>query len=293
MGFGQASVGRYHLVDSKKITMKPYSRVRYLLLAFYYKIRIPFDCSEGRLLLLYSELLHYIDALCHTWWEMPRFETVRTIKTLWGRFYFYGDLYSYLIMNPSFERADMEWLASYIKDGLGVHKRMLFLDIGANVGLYSVGLSTRLGKHALTIHAFEPEPRYFALLKKNITMNAVPHVVLHNIALGDKNMTVTSKEFLWPGHTIPTNEVKFTMRTLDDVLKLDYVSKFDQIIVKMDIEGHEEEALRGARAFARIKKPILLMIEDSVKPRVHKYLVSRGFTFVGRVSPYNSFWTLN
>lgn len=271
--------------------MKPYSPFRYFFLDAYYKLCILADCTEGRGRLLYSWFLHYVDAILHVWWEMPGYTRTRTIKTIWGKFHFLGDLYSYLILNPSFERPDMEYFVNQVRRYLARGERILFLDIGANVGLYSVGLPIRVGGGNLTIHSFEPEPRYFEFLKTNISINGIKQVHLHNVALGVKHETVASKEFIWPGH--PTKMVLFRVRKLDELLTNEYVDRFDRILIKIDIEGHEEEAIRGATKFFRIPKPMLIMVEDCVRPSVRKFMQSCGFSFVGRITPYNSFWKLH
>ena len=270
------------------MNIKPYSGFRYLISAVYYKLRIFIDCSEGRGRLAYSEILHYIDGILGVWWEMPEFTKIRTITTIWGRFHFFGDLYSYLILNPSFERLDMEYFVKAIHMYLARGERILFLDLGANVGLYSVGVPLRVGGGNLDIHAFEPEPRYFKLLKLNISENKIKNVHLHNVALGTQNARVVSKEFVWPGH--PLKKVLFRMRRLDTRISDAYLRRYDRVVMKIDIEGHEEEALRGAEKLFHVKIPMMLMIEDSVKPEVRKFLKARGFAYLGRVSPYNSFW---
>jgi FkbM family methyltransferase len=273
--------------------MKKYSAIRYYLLFIYYKIRIFFDCYEGRIALLYSEFLHLVDVLFHVWWEMPRFERVNSIRTIWGKFNFKGDLYSYLIMNPSFERPDMEYIVKQIKESVAKKERVLFLDIGANVGLYTVGLPTRIGKDVITIHAFEPEPEYFTLLKHNVDVNKIKQVHLHNIAIGDKEKIITANEFVWPGHAIPKKKVKYTVKRIDALFDKTYVDQFDRIYMKIDIEGHEEEALLGARELFKVDKPMVLIIEDAVKPSILSYLKKNDFRYRGKITPYNSFWDLH
>jgi FkbM family methyltransferase len=219
---------------------------------------------------------------------MPDFTSVRTITTVWGRFHFFGDLYSYLILNPSFERPDMEFFVGEIGNYLDRKERILFLDLGTNVGLYAVGIPHRVGNGKFTIHAFEPEPGYFGLLQTNIKENKIKNIHLHNVALGSKNATVVSKEFVWPGHPVKT--VKFRIRRLDGIFIESYLKQFDRIVMKIDIEGHEEEALLGSEKIFRLRIPTLLMVEDSVKPEVRKFLDTNGFTYKGRISPYNSYW---
>lgn len=272
--------------------MKKYSPFFYYLQLCYYKIRIPFDCYEGRLRLILSEFIHAIDAIFKVWWEMPGYTVVRNIKTVWGKFYFPGTMYCYLIVNPSFERPDIEYLISRLKEYLLGGEKVAFFDIGANIGVYSVGLSNRLKTSALIIHAFEPESKYFSLLQKNVRINGVPNMYLHKMALGNRNGKMESDEFIWPGHPIPVKKEVFPIHKLDDVLTGRDLSPFDRIVVKMDIEGHEAEALKGAKKFFRIKKPMLLLIEDCLHPDILRQLHSYGFRFLGKITPYNSFWEI-
>lgn len=273
--------------------MKNYSRLRFYFLFLYYKLRIPFDCREGLGMVLLSEIIHLVDVVFHTWWEMPNYKATRFVSTIWGKFYFPGSLYIYLIMNPSFERPDMEYFLQRIEESLRKHERVLFLDIGANVGLYSVGMPTRVGKRKLTIHAFEPEPEYFSLLVKNTKANNISDIHVNNVALGNINGTVESKEFVWPGHEVPKKKVKFRIRTLDSLVDDKYIADFDRIFIKMDIEGHEVEAFEGARSLLRSGKKIDLMIEDCFDPTIVRQLEDHGFRLITKITPYNSFWELN
>jgi FkbM family methyltransferase len=61
----------------------------------------------------------------------------------------------------------------------------VFLDVGANIGWYTlVAALTMRGRG--TIHAFEPDPRNFAVLEANVTLNRLNNVCLHQVAVADR-----------------------------------------------------------------------------------------------------------
>src|SRR5208283_897383 len=60
---------------------------------------------------------------------------------------------------------------------------MTVLDIGANLGLYSLLLARSVGPSGRVI-AFEPDPDLCALLRANCAANGLANVEAHNMALG-------------------------------------------------------------------------------------------------------------
>jgi len=61
----------------------------------------------------------------------------------------------------------------------------LFLDVGANIGWYSVVGSLSLGVRGI-VHAFEPDPENFALLAANVRANGLENVVVHLAAVAER-----------------------------------------------------------------------------------------------------------
>lgn len=130
----------------------------------------------------------------------------------------------------------------------------IILDVGANIGWYSIVLHSNI-KHKVKIFAFEPEPRNFQLLKKNISNNHVNNIVPVNKAVAEK--TGHSLLFLYypknsGRHSLldinPQTKKSVQVETirLDDFLKSQGVD-FKRIkMVKIDIEGYEPFALKGA-----------------------------------------------
>ncbi|MBQ0797019.1 FkbM family methyltransferase [Zhongshania sp.] len=66
------------------------------------------------------------------------------------------------------------------------HPGGVFLDIGANIGYYTLLASAIAGQEGQVI-AYEPDVENFALLQENVSLNQLDNVVLHPLALSDRN----------------------------------------------------------------------------------------------------------
>jgi FkbM family methyltransferase len=130
-------------------------------------------------------------------------------------------------------------------------KPELFLDVGANLGLYSCVLGRR---HAAPrIIAFEPDRINFERLKTNVALNDLAGMVeVHAAAAGSRAGTATltpadvsnrgmSRIDTGANASAP-GSYDVPVVTLDDMVQLDG----DRIAAKIDVEGHEIEVLMGA-----------------------------------------------
>jgi FkbM family methyltransferase len=140
-----------------------------------------------------------------------------------------------------------------------------FVDVGAFFGLYAIAAARRVGR-AGQVFAFEPVPSSFDILKKHIALNAVQDVVeAHSCAVGDHDGTASfASEHSCQSHILPdgSDSMKVPIRSLDSVLK-DRRAE----IIKIDVEGFEEQVLKGAEQLLsdRNRKPRAIFIE------VHPY----------------------
>ena len=71
---------------------------------------------------------------------------------------------------------------------------------------------------------------------------------------------------------------------------LPLVRSDDVVVLKLDVEGYEVPALDGALATTTGAAEALLLVEDFVDHAVVGYLQATGWTFVDKLTPYNSFW---
>ncbi len=133
-----------------------------------------------------------------------------------------------------------------------------FIDIGANVGKYSIILAKNPN---IKVIAFEPDPYNLEALKFNIVLNNSP-VVIKDIALSNKKGTASF--FLNPdnqGNSSLLNsgqkgeEIFVKTDTLDNVLK---DNKERISLIKIDVEGFEAEVLQGARETIRKFHPKII-----------------------------------
>jgi FkbM family methyltransferase len=135
----------------------------------------------------------------------------------------------------------------------------VFLDIGANVGAYTVLASGAAGARTIAVEAL---PETFAALTRNIALNDLSGLVRGlNVAVGDRSGTArfssghgAMNHVLAHGDTAASCEVSLV--TLDEAL-----AGQDVTVLKMDIEGYELPALRGARTLLRSETLKAVVIE--------------------------------
>jgi len=140
-----------------------------------------------------------------------------------------------------------------------VNEVELFVNIGANIGYYCC--------HALEMHkdviAFEPNPRNFNYLLKNIYENGWSHKAeVFPIALGD-SVNILEMWGGWTGASLvkgwannPQTQVRrVPVNTLDNIL-LSRINRLKTLIV-VDVEGFELNVLKGAhKVLASNPRPI-------------------------------------
>lgn len=120
----------------------------------------------------------------------------------------------------------------------------LFVDIGANVGSYTVLAAAVAGAKVV---AFEPDPEAFAALQRNVELNRIADLVeLHHCALGAEHGVASMTEGLGcTNHVVPVSNRSsrpVRLETLDRVL-----AGRQPAVIKIDVEGYEPQALAGAR----------------------------------------------
>ena len=95
--------------------------------------------------------------------------------------------------------------------------------------------------------------------------------------------------------SFPTQQtINLKTKTLDQFSRLIPYKKNCDIFIKMDIEGHEIDALKGAEHLLSRYLNITLLIEDSVmikSEELYGYLMHH-FDYMEKLTTYNSFWKL-
>ena len=145
-------------------------------------------------------------------------------------------------------------LQELLADQLFPEGRGSFLDIGANIGLVSIPLAKRRGVRCL---AFEPEPRNFHWLERNIARHGVAslfttfNLALHSEAtrLGFELSASNFGDHRVRGAAPPEGEqertrIEVPAARLDDLVQLEEFPR--PIVAKLDTQGAELRVLRGA-----------------------------------------------
>jgi len=142
-----------------------------------------------------------------------------------------------------------------------IRPEMVALDVGANIGFYTLALASLCREGA--VHAFEPNPVVFSKLKQHVDLNQTKNVFLNPFGLaerprqetlyfGDSN-TGTGNIFEKKEH-----EVVIQLQPLDDYVRSRSLAKLD--VIKVDIEGCEQTFWAGAQeTIASFQKLIMVM----------------------------------
>ena len=189
-----------------------------------------------------------------------------------------------------------EWTAIYLQGGTAVHEAMdrflrpgmVFVDVGANIGLFSI-LATKV--YGARVIAVEPSSRERLRLERNLAINGVSCTILP-FALGnlvgnvsfelDKGGAHTMNRIRSGGST-DANSVVAVRRFDSELSDLDPLSVG---LVKIDVEGYEMAVLQGmtsmidrmaAAVFVIEVTPAWLQENGSSADELYSFFESRGW----------------
>ncbi|WP_433787496.1 FkbM family methyltransferase [Actinomycetospora sp. CA-101289] len=223
------------------------------------------------------------------------------VTTVFGEFHLRPGTIDAACVSPAFERDDLDHLLALTRERLLAGRRVVFCDVGADVGTYSVAVANRLRDAGdLRILAFEPASSSQRMVAANVEANGIGDLVeLRPVALGDGSVTEAELQFdpTEPGgsgldHALVEGSVheRVTVSTLDAELAATGADASDVLVLKIDVEGHEAAVLAGASAALAGAREVLLLVEDFVETSIIARLERDGWTFLDKRTPYNSFW---
>jgi FkbM family methyltransferase len=160
--------------------------------------------------------------------------------------------------------------------------RIVF-DIGANIGQYAIPISEIIGSEG-KIYSFEPDPKNFAFLQFNASINHCDNLTCFNHGVGDED-----KELVFYRDTITGGRMgSFIKNNVGDNFQgfetIQKIKKLDTLItiygepdfIKIDVEGYEYEVLLGLSS--DLKNTIWLVeVRQSTKEAVFNYFDNRGY----------------
>jgi len=182
---------------------------------------------------------------------------------------------------------------------INIHEKNIILDIGANVGFYTLKLSPLVGNSGRII-SFEPDPNSFNTLKRNCELNKLKNIEIFNIAISENEGIL--KLFSSEKHSgiaslfnsnDQTNCFEVPTNSLDNTLK----NRFTKIdLIKIDTEGAELSILKGAKNTLKITKKILIELHEEILKNnnqnpfeIEKILRDNGF----KIKTFSEYWDPN
>jgi FkbM family methyltransferase len=141
------------------------------------------------------------------------------------------------------------------------------LDVGTNIGETLLHFSRLVGPDGF-VYGFEPDPVNFEAGMRNVEMNAVENVHIFSIGISDKQDSLrlfrVDPNNLGMNRILSETEAEgyqdFTTIDLDALDNIVHANEIDRVnVMKIDIEGYEMHALRGARDLLAKHRPRLFI----------------------------------
>ncbi len=161
-----------------------------------------------------------------------------------------------------------------------------FFDIGANTGIYSLIAASDNPRRM--VYAFEPVPRVFNGLQRNVRINKLNNIHISACAITNYDGEIT---LYIPDGAIPTDastlkgfresteNISVQAKTINTFMSQNKISKVD--LMKIDTEGTEHDVLDGAKKILIRDEPIIIceVLKGRTEDRLHSVMDGLGYTY--------------
>lgn len=144
------------------------------------------------------------------------------------------------------------------------NKKIFLLDCGCNYGFYSF-YTASLSDNNFVI-SFEASSKTSEDFNKNLYLNNFKNVILNNLAVSDvDNNKVSFNESLndWESSLSHNKFEEKKLTTINTITIDTTLRKYDLndyfVFIKLDIEGHEFQAIKGAKNIIKKYNPIIII----------------------------------
>ncbi len=177
------------------------------------------------------------------------------------------DKFSEIVFGGQFELSERTFVADYLRPG------DVFLDVGANLGLYTVIAARAMGNKG-QVFAFEPCEQTYNRLVQNVALNGLSNVQCVRVGLSDCDDTRLLNSSVdgfagWNSFARPTAGQTFVQERVECVRLDSFANENDLTgkvaMIKIDVEGWELHVLDGARELLRAKDAPDLVVEFTEK----------------------------
>lgn len=147
----------------------------------------------------------------------------------------------------------------------------IFMDVGANIGTTSIYFRKKIAQE-LSYIAFEPVKENYRVLKANCVLNDCEDIVVENLGISDeesiKGIHVLDVNYGGSRITDEEDAKEFCKTvTLDGYIKENGINPKDISYIWLDIEGHEANAIAGARELLMASDASLFMEYNAAEYR--------------------------
>lgn len=169
-----------------------------------------------------------------------------------------------------------------------LERGMVFLDIGANVGYYSILGAHRVGPTG-RVFAMEPLPRNISFLHRHLTINNIQNVTiipmacfhelsLLNFEVADNTATSHVRKELDKWDCVGKEKIIVAGVSIDLFCKK---AGIRPDVIKIDVEGAELDVLSGAAIIIKNKSPKIFLSTHSeqLKQDCFELLAKHGYSF--------------
>jgi FkbM family methyltransferase len=178
---------------------------------------------------------------------------------------------------------------SKVESRIDLNNGETFLDIGANVGRYTLKAATQQSN--INIVSIEAHPKNYEALCRNISCNGFSKIITVNKAVSDKKGKIALYQHITENNRLLTDDfsidaaagqyakkktsIEVESDTIDNILREIKIERPD--VLKMDIEGAEILALKGAKETLTKLRKIMVEIHQDNLQRVKEILLEYSF----------------
>jgi FkbM family methyltransferase len=158
------------------------------------------------------------------------------------------------------------------------HRRGTFVDVGANIGVYTL-LASEIQE--VSVVSIEPHPITYEWLKQNVKLNGRENVKCLNLAISDHDGEIRFMNGPEPSiNRIITKNEEVASTLGVECRRMETICTDLQImpiVIKIDVEGHEYEVLEGLGSHCKFPK--VIFVENGERRPINDWM--RAFKFLG------------
>lgn len=183
--------------------------------------------------------------------ELSVTNNVKVTRTRYQHpFYYYSNdtiIGKSLELYGEYTELELEGLRLFIKD-----RNSVIYDIGANIGYHT----SAFARWCDYVFAFEPNKKNLELLRKNL--QSQPHATIYDVACSDVEGVATIQDF---DINVPGNYGEMYMNVPGQECKTVKIDDLEELyppdLIKIDVEGHELQVLKGSIKTIHEYKPVI------------------------------------